>query len=90
MRILDELAASDRRLHLLLGDEVVVHAVLLALSRRTGRVAHRETEFTGEVGHQLAQQRALAHAARAAHDDGPRPLHRERLQVRRRLHVLRT
>mmetsp|Transcript_17495 Transcript_17495/g.52242 ORF Transcript_17495/g.52242 Transcript_17495/m.52242 type:complete len:212 (+) Transcript_17495:329-964(+) len=64
LRVLYEVAVGDRVSDLILGGEVVVHAVLLARPGLPRRVGDGEAEAAREFAHQALDQGALADAGR--------------------------
>jgi hypothetical protein len=70
--MLDERVLGDQPLELLLGREVVGHAVLLAVARPARRVRDGEAEAVRVGGEEALQQRGFAGARGPGDDDGPR------------------
>lgn len=64
--MLKEVSTINRRLHFVLGGEMIVLAIHLETPRRSGSVRYRETKLVGILVEQLAQQRRLTGTRRAA------------------------
>jgi len=63
--MLKEISTINRRLHLLLGGEMIVLAIHLETPGRSGSVRYREAKLVGVLVEKLAQQRRLTGARRA-------------------------
>lgn len=68
--LLDEAVLGDQVPESILGDEVVVDTVALALTRVTGSMRHGESELIGVSGEEHVDQRTLSDTARSRDNDG--------------------